>query len=65
MLFRSVLRDPRVTSALIGARNVEQLDDSLDAVKKLHFSADELREIDRHAQEGEIDLWKDAREGVA
>ena len=60
-----VIRDPRVTSALIGARNVEQLDDSLDAVKKLHFSADELKEIDRHAQEGEIDLWKDAREGVA
>jgi L-glyceraldehyde 3-phosphate reductase len=60
-----VLRDPRVTSALIGARNVEQLDDSLDALKKLHFSDAELKEIDKHAQEGEIDLWKDAREGVA
>ena len=32
-----VLRDQRVTSALIGARNVEQLDDSLDALKKLAF----------------------------
>jgi L-glyceraldehyde 3-phosphate reductase len=60
-----VLRDRRVTSALIGARNVEQLDDSLDAVKKLHFTAAELQEIDRYAQEGEIDIWKDAREGVA
>jgi L-glyceraldehyde 3-phosphate reductase len=60
-----VLRDQRVTSALIGARNVEQLDNSLDAVKNLHFSAAELKEIDRHAQEGDIDLWKDAREGAA
>ncbi len=59
-----VLRDPRVTSALIGARNVEQLDDSLDAVKKLHFAAAELKEIDGYAQEGEIDIWKDAREGT-
>jgi len=44
---------------------VEQLDDSLDAVKKLHFTPAELKEIDSHAQEGEIDIWKDAREGVA
>jgi L-glyceraldehyde 3-phosphate reductase len=60
-----VLRDPRVTSALIGARNVKQLDDSLDAVKKLDFTADELEAIDRHAQEGGVDLWKGAREGAA
>lgn len=59
-----VLRDARVTSALIGARNVEQLDDSLDAVKKLQFTDAELREIDRHAQDGSIDLWKGAREGT-
>ena len=57
-----VLRDRRVTSALIGARNVEQLDDSLDALKKLDFSGAELEEIDRHAQDAGIDLWKDARE---
>jgi L-glyceraldehyde 3-phosphate reductase len=56
------LRDPRVTSALIGARNVAQLDDSLDAVKKLDFAEAELREIDKHAQEGGVDLWKGARE---
>jgi L-glyceraldehyde 3-phosphate reductase len=60
-----VLRDKRITSALIGARNVEQLDNSLDAVKKLQFTDTELSEIDRFAQEGAIDLWKDAREGVA
>ncbi len=60
-----VVRDKRVTSALIGARNVEQLDNSLDAVKNLHFTAAELKEIDRHAQEGDIDLWKGAREGAA
>jgi L-glyceraldehyde 3-phosphate reductase len=60
-----VLRDRRVTSALVGARNVEQLDDSLDAAKKLQFTAAELKEIDRYAQDGEIDIWKDAREGVA
>jgi L-glyceraldehyde 3-phosphate reductase len=60
-----VLRDKRVTSALIGARNVEQLDNSLDAIKKLAFTDAELVEIDRYAQDGAIDLWKDAREGVA
>jgi L-glyceraldehyde 3-phosphate reductase len=57
-----VLRDKRVTSALIGARSVEQLDNSLDAVAKLQFTDAELKEIDRHAVEGAIDLWKDARE---
>jgi L-glyceraldehyde 3-phosphate reductase len=53
-----VLRDARVTSALIGARNVAQLDDSLDALKNLSFSADELKEIDSHATDGGIDLWR-------
>jgi L-glyceraldehyde 3-phosphate reductase len=57
-----VLRDSRVTSALIGARNVEQLDDSLDALKNLKFTAAELKEIDRHAQDGNLDLWREARE---
>ena len=60
-----VLRDKRVTSALIGARDVKQLDDSLDAVRNLQFTDAELYEIDRYAQEGEIDLWKEAREGAA
>ena len=53
-----VLRDPRVTSALIGARSVAQLDDSLDSLKRLDFSSDELAAIDRHATEGNIDLWR-------
>lgn len=52
------LRHPRVTSALIGARNVEQLDDSLDALKNLSFSESELAEIDRYATESGIDLWR-------
>ncbi|MGI4830878.1 MAG: L-glyceraldehyde 3-phosphate reductase [Janthinobacterium lividum] len=59
-----VLRDRRVTSALIGARNVKQLDDSLDAVQKLTFSQQELADIDEHATEGGLDLWKGAREGT-
>jgi L-glyceraldehyde 3-phosphate reductase len=59
-----VLRDARVTSALIGARNVEQLDNSLDAVKHLQFSDQELKEIDRYAHDGSIDIWRGAREGV-
>src|ERR1700677_3198466 len=58
-----VLRDKRITSALIGARNVEQLENSLDAMKKLTFSDAELKEIDGFAQEGAIDIWKEAREG--
>jgi L-glyceraldehyde 3-phosphate reductase len=60
-----VLRDKRVTTALIGARNVEQLDNSLDAVKKLEFSQAELAEIERHAQDAGIDLWRGARETMA
>jgi L-glyceraldehyde 3-phosphate reductase len=57
-----VLRDRRVTSALIGARNVEQLDNSLDALKRLEFSEAELAEIEQHAQDAGIDLWRGARE---
>jgi L-glyceraldehyde 3-phosphate reductase len=56
-----VLRDKRVTSALIGARNVEQLDDSLDALKNTDFTPDELKEIDQHAVDVGIDLWRSAR----
>jgi len=52
------LRDPRVSSSLIGARTVEQLDDSLDAVKNLAFSKEELAEIDQHARDGGVDLWE-------
>jgi L-glyceraldehyde 3-phosphate reductase len=51
------LRDPRVTSVLIGARTVAQLDDSLGALDRLEFSADELAQIDKHAVEAGINLW--------
>ena len=57
-----VLRDKRVTSALIGARNVDQLNNSLDALSNLSFTEAELQEIDGYAQDGELDLWKGARE---
>jgi L-glyceraldehyde 3-phosphate reductase len=60
-----VLRDHRVTSALIGSRNVEQLDNSLDALHKLDFTAAELTEIDAYAKDGALDLWKNAREKMA
>jgi L-glyceraldehyde 3-phosphate reductase len=53
-----VLRDPRVTSALIGAHSVAQLDDSLKALDNLAFTADELAAIDKHATEGGVDLWR-------
>jgi L-glyceraldehyde 3-phosphate reductase len=56
------LRDPRVTSALIGARTVAQLDNSLDAMNRLDFTPDELKKIDQFAQEANIDLWRSARE---
>jgi L-glyceraldehyde 3-phosphate reductase len=42
-----VLRDPRVTSAIVGASSVEQLEDSVRALSKLDFEPDELAEIDR------------------
>ena len=52
------LRDPRVTSSLIGARTVEQLEDSLGALRRLDFSDEELAEIDGHAVDAGINLWK-------
>ena len=51
------LRDPRMTSTLIGASSVEQLDDSLGALENLAFSDDELAEIDRYATDAHINLW--------
>lgn len=51
------LRDPRVTSALIGASRVEQLEDSVGALALEPFAPEELAEIDRHAQDGGINIW--------
>ena len=52
-----VLRDPRVTTALIGASRWSQIEGSLGALDNLGFSADEGAEIDGFALEGGIDLW--------
>jgi L-glyceraldehyde 3-phosphate reductase len=52
-----VLRDPRVTSALLGASSVQQLEQNAAALQRLDFDAEELAEIDRYAQEGNINLW--------
>src|SRR4051812_45822458 len=52
------LRDERVTSALIGARSVAQLEDSLGALDGLAFADDELAAIEPHAVDGGIDLWE-------
>ncbi|PJJ62020.1 L-glyceraldehyde 3-phosphate reductase [Compostimonas suwonensis] len=54
------LRDARVTSALIGASSVKQLDDNLDATKRLDFAADELAAIDEFAKESGINLWQES-----
>ncbi|HET7066410.1 MAG TPA: L-glyceraldehyde 3-phosphate reductase [Nocardioides sp.] len=51
------LRDPRVTSAVIGASSVEQLDTNLDALSSPPLTDDELAEIDRYAVESGINLW--------
>ncbi|MGB2953551.1 MAG: aldo/keto reductase, partial [Gaiellaceae bacterium] len=51
------LRDPRITSALIGASSVEQLEQNVGALDRLDFSPDELEEIDRYATESGINIW--------
>jgi L-glyceraldehyde 3-phosphate reductase len=52
------LRDPRITSALIGASSVAQLEQNVGALGHLEFTSEELEEIDRHAVESGIDLWR-------
>lgn len=52
------LRDPRVTSTLLGASSAEQLQETAAAVQRLDFTDAELDEIDRFAVEGDIDLWR-------
>jgi L-glyceraldehyde 3-phosphate reductase len=53
-----VLRDPRVTTTLIGASSAAQIRENVGALANLAFSAEELTEIDRHAQDGGVDLWR-------
>ena len=56
------LRDPRVTSTLVGASSVAQLDDSLGALERLDFSEQELAEIERRTAEAGINLWAESAE---
>jgi L-glyceraldehyde 3-phosphate reductase len=56
------LRDPRVTSALVGASSVAQLEQNVAALDNLSFSDAELEEIDRHAVDSGINLWADSSE---
>jgi L-glyceraldehyde 3-phosphate reductase len=51
------LRDPRVTSTLLGASSVKQLEDTAAAVNNLAFTADELARIDQYAVDGDLNLW--------
>jgi L-glyceraldehyde 3-phosphate reductase len=51
------LRNPAVTSALVGASSVAQLEQNVAALERLDFSSDALREIDRYATESGINLW--------
>lgn len=53
-----VVRDPRVTSTLIGASSAAQIRENVAALARLDFTADELADIDRYAQEGDLNLWK-------
>jgi L-glyceraldehyde 3-phosphate reductase len=52
------LRDRRVTTVLIGSSSVEQLEQNVAALGGLTFDSDELTQIDRHAVEAGIDLWR-------
>ena len=56
-------RSARVTSALLGASSVQQLEQNVAALQKPDFDADELAEIDRYAQEGGINLWAESSSG--
>ncbi|NPD16996.1 L-glyceraldehyde 3-phosphate reductase [Xinfangfangia sp. D13-10-4-6] len=53
-----VLRDPRVTSTLIGASSAAQVKENVAALEMLEFTKDELTEIDRYAVEGGVNLWE-------
>jgi L-glyceraldehyde 3-phosphate reductase len=57
-----VLRDPRITSALLGASSVRQLEQNVAALDKLDFDPGELEEIDSYATEGSINIWAGSSE---
>jgi L-glyceraldehyde 3-phosphate reductase len=54
------LRDPRMTSTLIGASSVEQLESNIAALDKLELTEDELAEIDRYATDADINIWAES-----
>jgi L-glyceraldehyde 3-phosphate reductase len=56
------LRDTRITSALIGASSVKQLEQNIAALERLDFDDAELAEIDRHADDGGINIWAPSSE---
>jgi L-glyceraldehyde 3-phosphate reductase len=56
-----VLRDPRVTSALLGVSSLAQLEANVASLENLNFTEDELEAIDSHAVDGGVDLWEESR----
>jgi L-glyceraldehyde 3-phosphate reductase len=58
-----VLRDKRVTSALVGASSVQQLEDTLGALKNRSFTKEELTQIDKHAVDGGLNIWSSSSDG--
>jgi L-glyceraldehyde 3-phosphate reductase len=56
------MRDPRVTSTLIGVSSLDQLEANVAALDRLDFSDDELAEIDRYATESGINIWAKSSE---
>ena len=58
MAYAWVLRDPRATTALMGASSAAQIRENVAGLAKLSFTADELRAIDKHAVEGRVNLWE-------
>ena len=58
-----MLRDPRVTSALIGASSVAQLEQNVAALGRLDFEPDELEQIDRYAVDGSLNIWATSSSG--
>ena len=59
------LRDPRMTSLVIGASSVKQLEDNIAALRNMSLTADELAEIDQHATDAGINLWKQLQRSVS
>jgi L-glyceraldehyde 3-phosphate reductase len=57
------LRDPRMTSLVIGASSVAQLEANVAALDRTELSAEELAEIDRHATDADINLWEPSSSG--